>query len=135
MARRKSPLPLMSTPNGTGHREWIHFHYQANSNTPEGEVYQYLLRSPVWTTGEEQEMVNDLILARWLPYARLDRNPPMAQKAAQHALQQLVRYIDELCRDFELEHPFSLQLAEPSAPRPVPASPVVDEDDARFGER
>jgi hypothetical protein len=112
MARRKS-TPRPKAPNGSGFQQRICFSYHANLNTLEGEVYQYLLRSPIWSIDQGKGMANDLILTRWLPYARLDRNLPLAQKTAQYSLRQLMRYIDELCRDFELEHPFSPQLATP----------------------
>jgi hypothetical protein len=137
MARRKSPPPPRTkAPNGTGLHQRIIFSYHASLNSSEGEVYQYLLRSPVWTTDQGKGMANDLILTRWLPYARLDRNSPLAQKAAQYSLRQLVRYIDELCRDFELEYPFSPQLAVPvSSVSPVSApvslsavAPVIQPD-------
>ena len=135
MARRKS-TPRPKAPNGSGFQQRICFSYHANLNTLEGEVYQYLLRSPIWSIDQGKGMANDLILTRWLPYARLDRNPPLAQKTAQYSLRQLMRYIDELCRDFELEHPFSPQLATPvmlppmtMQATPVPAPPVIQPDE------
>ncbi len=127
MARRKSP-PRTKAPNGSGLQQRIGFCYHPNLNTPEGEVYQYLLRSPIWTVDQGKGMVNDVVLTRWLAYARMDRNPPLAKKTAQHALRQLIRYIDEICRDFELENPVAPRLAMPAmipqgmSPGMVPAT-------------
>jgi hypothetical protein len=121
MARRKSPPPRRpKAPNGTALQQRIEFAYHATLNTPEGEVYQYLLRSPIWTVDQGKLLANDVILARWLPYARLERNSVLAQKTAQHSMRQLIRSIDELCRDFDLPHPFLPQVV------PLPPAPVTD---------
>jgi hypothetical protein len=104
MPRRKSP-PRPKSPKGTADQQRIEFSFHPNLSTSEGEVYQYLLRSPVWTIDQGKVMANDCILTRFLPYARAQTNPALAKRTAQYSIQQLVRYIDELCRDFELEHP------------------------------
>jgi hypothetical protein len=104
MPRRKSP-PRPKAPKGTADQQRIEFSFHPNLSTSEGEVYQYLLRSPVWTIDQGKVMANDCILTRFLPYARAQTNPALAKRTAQYSIQQLVRYIDELCRDFDLDHP------------------------------
>jgi hypothetical protein len=139
MPRRKSP-PRPKAPKGTADQQRIEFSFHPNLSTSEGEVYQYLLRSPVWTIDQGKVMANDCILTRFLPYARAQSNPALAKRTAQYSIQQLVRYIDELCRDFELEHPLmsyapmSQHMAQP-VPSPIatptqPHTPVTPTDAA-----
>jgi hypothetical protein len=139
MPRRKSP-PRPKAPKGTADQQRIEFSFHPNLSTSEGEVYQYLLRSPVWTIDQGKVMANDCILTRFLPYARAQTNPVLAKRTAQYSIQQLVRYIDELCRDFDLDHPLmnyapmSQHMAQP-VPSPIstptqPHTPVTLTDAA-----
>jgi hypothetical protein len=141
MPRRKSP-PRPKAPKGTADQQRIEFSFHPNLSTSEGEVYQYLLRSPVWTIDQGKVMANDCILTRFLPYARAQTNPALAKRTAQYSIQQLVRYIDELCRDFELEHPLmscapiqhmaqTMPSSIVAAPNPIqPPAPVTPTDTA-----
>jgi hypothetical protein len=143
MPRRKSP-PRPKAPKGTADQQRIEFSFHPNLSTSEGEVYQYLLRSPVWTIDQGKVMANDCILTRFLPYARAQTNPVLAKRTAQYSIQQLVRYIDELCRDFDLDHPLmtyapmSQQMTQTSMPIvavPNPTQPqvTVTPTDAAYG--
>jgi hypothetical protein len=137
MPRRKSTPHRSKAPHRTAPQQRIEFAYHANLNTPAGEVYHYLLRNPVWALKHGKSMVNETILTRWLPYARLDQNPALAKKTAQHSLRQLLRYIDELCRDFDLEYPFAPRqvVATPSPVYSAPSEPTpksVEESYGRF---
>jgi hypothetical protein len=144
MPRRKSP-PRPKAPKGTADQQRIEFSFHPNLSTSEGEVYQYLLRSPVWTIDQGKVMANDCILTRFLPYARAQSNPALAKRTAQYSIQQLVRYIDELCRDFDLDHPLmayapiSQHMAQ-AVPSPIVAVPnptqpqvTVTPTDAAYG--
>jgi hypothetical protein len=144
MPRRKSP-PRPKAPKGTADQQRIEFSFHPNLSTSEGEVYQYLLRSPVWTIDQGKVMANDCILTRFLPYARAQTNPVLAKRTAQYSIQQLVRYIDELCRDFDLDHPLmshapmSQQMAQavPSSigatPNPIQPQATVTPTDTAYG--
>jgi hypothetical protein len=143
MPRRKSP-PRPKASKGTADQQRIEFSFHPNLSTSEGEVYQYLLRSPVWTIDQGKVMANDCILTRFLPYARAQTNPALANRTAQYSIQQLVRYIDELCRDFDLDHPLmtyapmSQQMTQTSMPIVAPQSPIqppapVAPTDAAYG--
>jgi hypothetical protein len=142
MPRRKSS-PRPKAPKGTADQQRIEFSFHPNLSTSEGEVYQYLLRSPVWTIDQGKVMANDCILTRFLPYARAQSNPALAKRTAQYSIQQLVRYIDELCRDFDLDHPLmnyapmSQHMAQP-VPSSIVAAPTqphapVTPTDAAYG--
>jgi hypothetical protein len=144
MPRRKS-LPRPKAPKGTADQQRIEFSFHPNLSTSEGEVYQYLLRSPVWTIDQGKVMANDCILTRFLPYARAQTNPVLAKRTAQYSIQQLVRYIDELCRDFELDHPLmtyapmsqhmTQAVLSPivAAPTPIQPQAPVAPTDAAYG--
>jgi hypothetical protein len=143
MPRRKSP-PRPKAPKGTADQQRIEFSFHPNLSTSEGEVYQYLLRSPVWTIDQGKVMANDCILTRFLPYARAQTNPVLAKRTAQYSIQQLVRYIDELCRDFDLDHPLmtyapmSQQMTQTSmsivaTPNPIQPQIPVTPTDAAYG--
>jgi hypothetical protein len=142
MPRRKSP-PRPKAPKGTADQQRIEFSFHPNLSTSEGEVYQYLLRSPVWTIDQGKVMANDCILTRFLPYARAQTNPALAKRNAQYSIQQLVRYIDELCRDFDLDHPLMTyapisQHVAQAVPSPIVAAPTqphapVTPTDAAYG--
>jgi hypothetical protein len=142
MPRRKSP-PRPKAPKGTADQQRIEFSFHPNLSSSEGEVYQYLLRSPVWTIDQGKVMANDCILTRFLPYARAQTNPVLAKRTAQYSIQQLVRYIDELCRDFDLDHPLMTyapisQHVAQAVPSPIVAAPTqphapVTPTDAAYG--
>ncbi len=141
MPRRKSP-PRPKAPKGSADQQRIEFSFHPNLSTSEGEVYQYLLRSPVWTIDQGKVMANDCILTRFLPYARAQTNPALAKRTAQYSIQQLMRYINELCRDFGLDHPLMTYAPMPQhiaqtatpivvAPNPIqPPAPVTPTDTA-----
>ncbi|MBD2154523.1 hypothetical protein [Leptolyngbya sp. FACHB-16] len=107
--RKQSARPKAA--KGTAANQRIEFSYHPHCDTPEGEVYLYLLRNPLWSSDHGKSMANESVVSRFLPYARQQKRPELAKPTAQHCIRQFLRYIDELCRDFELEHPLAIATA------------------------
>lgn len=124
MPRRKQPT-RPKAPRGTAANQRIEFCYHPHCDTPEGEVYQYLLRSSIWSLEQGKAMANESVVSRYLPYARQQEQPELAKTTAQHCIRQFLRYIDELQKQvsvplpgfisLQVRHLYCLPCLEPGA--------------------
>jgi hypothetical protein len=101
-------MPRKRSPDSINDRQRIQFAYNADCDSPIGEVFQYLLKSDQLPSRKGKHKGLDAIAAFWHPFAALENERLSEEERgaiAREAIESLTQQIDLIREAFGIEAP------------------------------
>lgn len=101
-------MPRKRSPNSTSDRQRIQFAYNADRDTPIGEVFKYLLKSDKLPSRKGKHKGLNAMLAFWQPFAFQEKDGLSDEEKvviAKEAIDSLSQQIDLIRETFGIEPP------------------------------